>query len=90
MLKELLKLDPQKTFGSDGLDPVFFEVAIPIIATPVSPLWGGSHCLKRQPQFVVYLKGEIKLILTVIGLFLFALSIKSVGKTSQQSTDWLS
>ena len=27
--------------------------------------------LGRQPQFVLYLKGEMKLILTVIGLFLF-------------------
>jgi hypothetical protein len=31
VLKELLKLDPQKTSWSDGLDPFFFKVAAPII-----------------------------------------------------------
>ena len=31
VLKELLKLDPQKS-ASDGLDPLFFKVAAPIMA----------------------------------------------------------
>jgi hypothetical protein len=33
LLKELLKLDPQKTSGSDGLDPFIFMVAVPIVAS---------------------------------------------------------
>ena len=43
VLKELLKFNPQKTYGSDGLDPFFFKVAAPIIAKPISPFEGGSH-----------------------------------------------
>jgi hypothetical protein len=39
VLKELLKLDPNKTSGSDGLDPFFFKVAAPIIAKPISDLF---------------------------------------------------
>ena len=42
MLQDLLKLDPQKTSGSDGLDPFFFNVAAPIIAKPVSDLFNLS------------------------------------------------
>jgi hypothetical protein len=29
VLKELLKLDPKKTFGSDGIDPFFFFLLLP-------------------------------------------------------------
>ena len=36
MLKELLKLDPQKTSGSDRLNSFFFKVAAFIIANPIS------------------------------------------------------
>ena len=77
MLKELLKHDPKKTSGSDGLDPFFFKVAAPTIAKPISDLFnlallfGEVPLLERQPRFVLYLMGEIMLILTVIGLFLF-------------------
>ena len=77
VLKELLKLDPKKTSGSDGLDPFLFKVAAPLIAKPISDLYylsllsGEVPLLGRQPQFVLYLKGEIKLILTVLDLFLF-------------------
>ena len=42
MLKELLKLDLKKTSGSDGLDPLFFKVAAPIIAKPISKLFNLS------------------------------------------------
>lgn len=76
VLKELLKLDPKKPSGSDGLDPFFLKVAAPIIAKHISNLFNrsllsGFPLLGRQPQFVLYLNGEIKLILTVISLFLF-------------------
>ena len=47
VLKELLKLDPKKPSGSDGLDPFFFKVAAPISDHfNFSPFWGGSHCLE--------------------------------------------
>ena len=42
MLKEVLKLDPKETSGSDGLDPFFFKVAAPIIAKPISNLFNLS------------------------------------------------
>ena len=42
VLEELLKLDPQKTSGSDGLDPFFFKDAAPIIAEPISYLFNLS------------------------------------------------
>ena len=77
MLKELLKLDPQKISGSEGLDPFFFNVAAPIITKPISDLFNLSllsgevpiawKAAMARPLF----KGEIKLFLTVIGLFLF-------------------
>ncbi|CAB1319251.1 unnamed protein product, partial [Coregonus sp. 'balchen'] len=72
VLKELLKLDPKTTSGSDGLDPVFFKVAAPIIAKPVSDLFNLSLLSGEVPsalegsRCVLYLKGEVKLILTVI------------------------
>jgi hypothetical protein len=50
--KKLLKVDPNKPSGSDGLDHFFFKVALPIIAKPISDLfnlsllWGDSHCLE--------------------------------------------
>ena len=37
LLKELLKLDPKKTSGSDGLDP-FFLIKVAIITKPISDL----------------------------------------------------
>ena len=42
MLKELLKVAPPKTSGSDGLDPFFFKVAAPIITKPISDLFNLS------------------------------------------------
>ena len=49
MLKELLKLDPTKTSGSDGLDPFFFKVAAPIIAKPISDLFNLSLLSEEVP-----------------------------------------
>ena len=42
MLKGLFKLDPQKTSGSEGLDPFFLKIAAPIIAKPLSDLFNLS------------------------------------------------
>jgi hypothetical protein len=39
VLKELLKLDPQKPSGSDGLDPFFYKAATRIISKPISDLF---------------------------------------------------
>ena len=77
VLKELLKLDPKKTSGSDGLDPLFFKVAAPIIAKPISDLFNLSLLCGEVPiawkaaTVCPLFKGEIKLILTVISQFLF-------------------
>jgi hypothetical protein len=41
---------PQKTSGSDGLDPFFFKVAAPIIATPISDLYNLSLLSREVPN----------------------------------------
>ena len=49
VLKELLKLDPKKTSGSDGLDPFFFKVAAHIIVKPISDLLNPSLLSREVP-----------------------------------------
>ena len=49
VLKELLKLDPQKTSGSDGLNPFFFKVAAPIINKPITDLFNLSLLSGQDP-----------------------------------------
>lgn len=45
VLDELIKLDPNKSAGSDGLDPVFLNAAARIIAAPISSLFNLSFQL---------------------------------------------
>jgi hypothetical protein len=75
VLKELLKLDPKLTSGSDGLDPLRLQ-PLSLLSPSLTFLTclyslGRLPLLGRQPQCILYLKGEVKLILTVIGPFLF-------------------
>ena len=42
MEKELSSLDPKKSAGSDGLDPMFLKAAAPLIAAPVATLFNLS------------------------------------------------
>jgi hypothetical protein len=76
VLKELLKLEPKKRSGSDGLDPFFFKVAAPIIARPISDLFNLSPLsgevpinLKAATVRPVFKEGDQAD--PVIGLFLF-------------------
>ena len=50
LLKELLKLDPKKPSGADGLDPFFFKVAAPIIAKPISDFFNLSLLSEEVPS----------------------------------------
>ena len=49
VLKELLKLDPKNTSGSDALDPWFVKVAALIIATLISGLFNLSLLTGEVP-----------------------------------------
>ena len=69
-LKELLKLDPQKT-SVRWFRPFLLQGCCPYHCKACLSFLGRFPLLGRQPQFVLYLKGEIKLILNVIVLFLF-------------------
>lgn len=49
VLDELIKLDPNKSAGSDGLDPVFLKAAAHIIAAPITSLFNLSFQLSVFP-----------------------------------------